>query len=52
MIGTVADPGFDLRGGVDLVNGGGGRKSLKVLTDWNKRQFLAGFGHISIKITI
>ena len=29
---TVADPGFDLRGGVDFVNGGGGggRKSLKV----------------------
>jgi len=31
----VADPGFDLRGGVDLVNGGGGgrkcRKSLKML---------------------
>jgi len=25
---TVADPGFDLRGGVDFVNGGkGGRKS-------------------------
>ena len=23
---TVADPGFDLRGGVDFVNGGGGRK--------------------------
>jgi len=22
---TVADPGFDLRGGVDFVNGGGGR---------------------------
>jgi len=29
---TVADPGFDLRGGVDFVNGGWGRKSLKVLT--------------------
>ena len=29
----VADPGFDLRGGVDFVYGGeGGRKSLKVLT--------------------
>ena len=29
---SVADPGFDLRGGVDFVNGGGvGRKSLKVL---------------------
>jgi len=36
---AVADPGFDLSGGVDLVNGGGGgggggrkcRKSLKVL---------------------
>jgi len=27
----VADPGFDIRGGVDFVNGGGGRKSLKVL---------------------
>jgi len=28
----VADPGFDLRGGgVDFVNGGRGRKSLKVL---------------------
>ena len=28
----VADPGFDLRGGVDFVNGeGGGRKSLKML---------------------
>jgi len=28
----VAVPGFDLRGGgVDFVNGGGGRKSLKVL---------------------
>ena len=28
---TVADPGFDLRGGVDFVNGGGeggGKKSL------------------------
>jgi len=23
----VADPGFDLRGGVDFVNGRGGRKS-------------------------
>jgi len=29
---AVADPGFDIRGGVDFVNGGGaGRKSLKVL---------------------
>jgi len=29
---AVADPGCDLRGGVDFVNGGrGGRKSLKVL---------------------
>ena len=29
----MADPGFDLRGGVDFVNGGGGgKKSLKVLT--------------------
>jgi len=30
----VADPGFDLSGGVDFVNGGwggGGTKSLKVL---------------------
>ena len=27
----VADPGFNLRGGVDVVNGGGRRKSLKVL---------------------
>ena len=32
----MADPGFDLTGGVDFVNGGvggggGGRKSLKVL---------------------
>ena len=27
----MADPGFDLRGGVDFVKGGGGRKSLKVL---------------------
>ena len=27
---SVVDPGFDLRGGVDFVNGG--RKSLKVLT--------------------
>ena len=26
---SVADPGFDLRGGVDFVNGGGGRTSLK-----------------------
>ena len=24
---TLADPGFDLRVGVDFVNGGGGRKS-------------------------
>jgi len=23
----MADPGFDVRGGVDFVNGGGGRKS-------------------------
>jgi len=29
--GTLADPGFDLRGGVDFVNRGGGRKSFKVL---------------------
>ena len=28
---TVADPGFDLRGGVDIVHRGGGRKSLEVL---------------------
>jgi len=27
---TVADPGFDL-GGLDFVNGEGGKKSLKVL---------------------
>jgi len=27
----LADPGFDLRGGVDFVKGGGGRKSLKLL---------------------
>jgi len=27
----VAAPGFDLRGAWDFVNGGGGRKSLKVL---------------------
>jgi len=24
MHGPVADPGFDIRGGVDFVNGGGG----------------------------
>jgi len=24
---TVADPGFDLRGGVDFVNGGGGEEN-------------------------
>ena len=29
IIVSVADPGFDLRGGVDFVNGG--RKSSKVL---------------------
>jgi len=28
---SVADQGFDLRGGVDFVNGGGIGKSLKVL---------------------
>ena len=28
---SVADPGFDLRGGVDFVNGEGGRTSLKML---------------------
>ena len=28
---ALADPGFDLREGVDFVNGGGGRKSLKLL---------------------
>ena len=39
----MADPGFDLRGGVDFVNWGGGfRKS--------KSFFLRVFGHISIKI--
>jgi len=28
LLPSVADPGFDLRGGVDFVNGrGGGRKS-------------------------
>jgi len=32
---SVADPGFDLRGGrgVDFVNGGGGRKSVKGLKE-------------------
>jgi len=35
---SVADPGFDLTGGVDFINGGkrrwglGGRKSVKVFT--------------------
>ena len=29
---SVAGPGFDLRGVVEFVKGGGGRKSLKVLT--------------------
>jgi len=48
---SVADPGFDLRGGVDFVNrggGGGGRKSLKVLKVEVK--VLACFSPISIKI--
>jgi len=43
----VADPGFDLRGGV-----GGGRKSLKVLTVQLKCHFLACSCHISIKIML
>ena len=48
---TLADPGFDLRGGgVDFVNGeGGGRKSLKVLNVEVNVIILACFGHISIK---
>jgi len=37
---SVADPGFDLRGGVDFVNGGGGgRKKLKGLTGEVKSHF-------------
>ena len=28
----LVDPGFDLRDGVDFLNGGEGRKALKVLT--------------------
>jgi len=28
-MGAVADPGFDLRGGVDFVNGGGGEKIIE-----------------------
>ena len=48
---TVADPGFDLRGGVDVVNKGGGRKSLKVLKV-EVKVILACFGHISIKIML
>jgi len=29
MMFTVADPGFDLRGGVDFVNGGGGQQIIE-----------------------
>jgi len=47
----VADPVFDLRRGVDSVNGGGGgRKSLKVLKVEVKVIFSACFSHTSIKI--
>ena len=46
---SVADPGFGLREGVDFVNRGGGRKSLKVLKV-EVKVILACFGHISINI--
>jgi len=52
----VADPGFDLTGGVDFVNGqGGSRKSLKVLKVEVKvifSVFWRHLGHISIKIRL
>ena len=48
---TVADPGFDLSGGVDFLNGGGGRKALKVLTV-EEKAILACFCQCSIKIRL
>ena len=48
----VADPGFNLRGGgVDFVNGVGGRKSLKMLKV-EVKVILACFGHISNKLCL
>ena len=46
---TVADLGFDLRGGVDFVKGGG-RKSLKVLTVEVKSHFQRVFAIFLIKL--
>jgi len=43
--------GWGRGGGVDFVNGGGGRKTLKVFTVEVKVIF-ACFGHISIKIVL
>jgi len=48
---ALADPGFDLKGGVDFVNGEGGRKSLKLLKV-EVKVILACFGHIAITIML